>query len=564
MLEKLKNMMPSSNTEKTKEKTVSAERTIEKTKDELYNDLLNKIGSSVDAAGKDSLKYLSKFSKYQDNINEYVNIFQYLRNAKTLNQRILISVEVLESVRSHGERKGLSLLRSIMEKQLNCTPNGYSLNVKNILANNLFTIGEFEEKLKNSYAEIDDLDLVFEKDIDTQRKFAEYLNQLTNCILIFRGTKENLDQIFSLMDFKPNFSFNYGFEYDYEELKTAIAGRFKSKFALEEDWEKYLRLYLAKPSESKKTKGYNYFYYLTEELKKQALVDVSQEKSSDGRILIKNSYFGVSTETSDFKNLKSLKKLARLIGMHEAKKSVEELIAYLEFNQKLQAKMGKAFPLNLHMMFTGSPGTGKTTLARIIADILFELGYIKNNNLVEVDKKDLVSQWVGHTAIKTNEVIQKAKGGVLFIDEAYSIVDDKFGKDAIATLIKAMEDNKTELVVIFAGYKDEMEDFINSNPGIRSRIGKKIHFDDYSQAELMEIYDAKLEDFEIKTMEETKVKLMSIIDKVRTEENFGNGRFIDNLIQDILFQHAVNTQGCADEETIFTIVDNDIPDKFTA
>lgn len=148
------------------------------------------------------------------------------------------------------------------------------------------------------------------------------------------------------------------------------------------------------------------------------------------------------------------------------------------------------------MIFTGNPGTGKTLIARIMAKMLYDLGLISENKLIEVERKDLVASYVGQTSQKTSEVIEKAMGGVLFIDEAYALVQGKkddgdYGIEAIATLIKAMEDYKENLVVIFAGYKDEMKSFLDINPGIASRIGYTFHFEDYNNVELQEIFVKK-------------------------------------------------------------------------
>lgn len=516
--------------------------------------------------GKDlskAIDYLNKYEAYKENLNELVSFYQYINGVNDPVYYTFVSIEVLPDNDNHAVRKLDTLLVAILNKVLSKENEDMDeLSIDNLVkSKNLSGIyPEFE----NSFVSIADISTILDEKPENKKKIINFLKKLSSqTVLIFKGSKSELSQIHALMDITYSFNFNCSAEYSFEELADVMEKFFnREQFSMEKDWKRYLRNYLSKPTEANRVKNFSYYDNLTENLKKKALTDLKQKKTSSGKVIIKNEYFGVSLEGGNFTELKSLKELDKLIGMEEAKQSVKELIAYLEFNQKLQVRTGKSFPLNLHMMFTGSPGTGKTTIARVIANILFELGYIKNNNLVEVDKKDLVSQWVGHTSIKTNEVIQRARGGVLFIDEAYSVPDDSFGKDAIATLIKAMEDLKSELVVIVAGYKDEMEDFVQSNPGIHSRLGKKIHFEDYNTEELMGIYDIKLKEYDIHTEQEAKDKLEVILAHFKETDNFGNGRFVDNLIQDLLFAHAVNTLGVQDEDMTFIISTEDLPKKY--
>ena len=212
------------------------------------------------------------------------------------------------------------------------------------------------------------------------------------------------------------------------------------------------------------------------------------------------------------------------------------------FKIKASSKNLKLADTNLHMVFTGNPGTGKTTIARIMAKMLYDMGVIKENKLIEVERKDLVAEYLGQTASKTGDVIDKAMGGVLFIDEAYSLCQgpqNDYGREAVSTLIKAMEDHKGEFVVIFAGYKKEMQDFFELNPGILSRIGYKFDFQDYSTPELIEIFYRKIGKMGFTCDEACNMKLTEIFEYFSRKKSFGNGRFVDKLIQEILLKHAI-------------------------
>ena len=254
------------------------------------------------------------------------------------------------------------------------------------------------------------------------------------------------------------------------------------------------------------------------------------------------------------------KMLEEIVGMTEVKKKVKEFEEYVRFIKEAKNHKIVIPNQNLHMIFTGNPGTGKTTMARIVAKILFEIGIIHENKLIEVERKDLIAEYVGQTALKTNEVIEKAMGGVLFIDEAYSLTpknaQNDFGSEAIATIIKAMEDNKNQLVVIFAGYRDEMQDFVSSNSGIASRIGYTFDFPDYSAEELLQIFDIKVKKMGITLTESANDEALKIMKYFCNVENIGNGRFVDKVIQEMLMKYAKNKEkviGIIDETSIPTI-----------
>lgn len=254
--------------------------------------------------------------------------------------------------------------------------------------------------------------------------------------------------------------------------------------------------------------------------------------------------------------------LNSLVGLKKVKDMLHELVDLIELKNKAGNDL-KISNTNMHMVFLGNPGTGKTTVARIVAQILYNLNYIKQNKLIEVSSKDLVAEYVGQTAPKTMAVIEKAMGGVLFIDEAYSLASGKgqgnsYNEEAIATLIQAMENSRDNLVVIFAGYTVEMQDFLNANSGIVSRIGYTVEFEDYTEDELIQIFKNMVKKAGFEITDEAIQKAKDIIKKYKNTKNFGNARFARSLYEKSVIKHASNTKGKKRKSILKTITAEDI------
>lgn len=239
-----------------------------------------------------------------------------------------------------------------------------------------------------------------------------------------------------------------------------------------------------------------------------------------------------------------MKKLDSLIGLEHIKTFVYEIYAWL-YIAKCRKEIGlKANQQTLHMLFKGNPGTGKTTVARILGQLFREMGIIKQGNLIEVERADLVGEYIGHTAQKTRELVRKSLGSVLFIDEAYSLArggEKDFGKEAIDTLVKSMEDYNNEFVLILAGYPQEMESFMATNPGLPSRFPIQMDFENYNVQELVQIAKMMVSerDYQLSSQAEQTLKF-NLHQKIHEEpNNFSNARFVRNFIEKAIREQAV-------------------------
>ena len=249
-----------------------------------------------------------------------------------------------------------------------------------------------------------------------------------------------------------------------------------------------------------------------------------------------------------------------LVGLNTLKDKLEQFKRQAAYQKHLREKNMRTFPdFSLHMLFMGNPGTGKTTVAKLIAQDLYSIGILKTNHLTVASRKDLVSQVVGETAPMVTKLIKQAAGGVLFIDEAYTLIpksDRDPVSEAVEVLLTAMEEHKSDTVFIFAGYDRDMMGFLESNPGIRSRIGYTFHFDDYTTEELMEIFRRKIDAASLTITDEALEKVEAIMEYFRGARNFGNGRFVNHVFQQVILLRS----GRDFTEQYRDITQQDVPD----
>jgi len=360
--------------------------------------------------------------------------------------------------------------------------------------------------------------------------------------------KRNMD-LYNTFNIKmdiPNYSGNY--------IKEKVINKLKNKYNLENSFVTKLNEYIDYTYENSELKNIDYIDNLY-----KTIAYNNYTKEGDFNTITENE-IPKYVRKRDINEI--LKDLEKLVGLEDVKVKTNEFIDLIQFSNKIGQKLN----INLHMIFTGNSGTGKTTVARVIAEILYNLGYVKENKLIEVSAKDLIAGYIGQTAIKTQTVVDSAIDGVLFIDEAYSIIGiegnkSNFSGDCISTLIKAMEDNRDNLLIIFAGYKEEMEEFIEFNPGIFSRIGYNIFFEDYTTEQLLDIFMFMLEKNKFTMTNEAKEKVTELIEKAIKVKNFGNARFIRNLIQKVILKHVTNSKDIVDLKKLMIITDKDVSEE---
>lgn len=267
------------------------------------------------------------------------------------------------------------------------------------------------------------------------------------------------------------------------------------------------------------------------------------------------------------KEINSIKELENLVGLHNVKELIKKHIDFLQVQQLRKNYQLINKSLSMHMIFRGNPGTGKTTVARLVGNIFRETGLLMKGQFVEAERADLVGEYIGHTARKTKEFINKALGGILFIDEAYSLARGgrkDFGREAIDTLVKGVEDHREELVVILAGYKQEMSAFIHSNPGLDSRFSLKINFPDYTLDELVQIAEMMFKKREYILTRNSKYYMYKVLNKIRKNQKTqsNNARMVRNLVENTIRNQArriIKNRSKISRQKLMTIKKTDLP-----
>ena len=462
---------------------------------------------------KQIIDYMDKYSKKEESNYINFNIFLEGENEDTINKLTnLLSNKIKQN---HYTDKISSKIFSLYE------------------LNNKADINKIYQE--NGLILLKDLNSFLMQDENNKKMFFfNFINNLKNHkITILCGNKNDLD-LFTSFDHRLNNYFNFRIIEVMPSIQD-IYNEISEKVSIDDSLKVTLLDYITKTN--KEINNYpvyrdNLVNYLSFHKK---VPEIREAKTMDEVFM----------------------ELDSLVGLTDIKKVLRDLVNLISLKDKSDLNIAS---VNLHMLFLGNPGTGKTTVARLLADILYNLGYIKENKLIEVSSKDLVAEYVGQTAIKTHSVIERALGGILFIDEAYSLSskNNSYNDEAIATLIKDMEDNRDNLVVIFAGYTKEMNDFIESNSGIASRIGYTLNFKDYTSEELLDIFKLMVKKAGFKITDNALNKALEVINMNKNVENFGNARFVRNMYEKTVIKHATNTKNNKRRDKLITITENDI------
>ena len=529
-IEKLDDNLPKTDVKPLEKKEFSKEE-----KDEKMKEIFERIDNLyIEEKSKETLKKIAEYiRKYNEKIEtKYISFDMcvYTNNKETINSiaNILSEIFVYFSYLPEGKVEDISLYDIEKIEQLN----------EKYLA-------------KNSVIVLKDFEAINSKDSNFKNTFLYKLDENTlkhekeKITVLYSKNKESISELFINNETLKNRFFDFeiiGINPDVQDVYEEVINKISENMEITEDMRIKLLDYISITYPNSNLPFPNYRDELCEKLIfNKEVPEYEKDKTLD----------------------EIFAELNELVGLKKVKTMLKELVSLIELKKKTEGDLNIK-NINLHMVFLGNPGTGKTTVARIIAQILYNLKYVKQNKLIEVSSKDLVAEYVGQTAPKTMAVIEKALGGVLFVDEAYSLATggpgqgSSYNEEAIATLIQAMENYRDNLVVIFAGYTKEMQGFLDANSGIVSRIGYTVEFEDYTVDELIKIFNQMMKKAGFVVSKEAESKAKEVIEKCKNSKNFGNARFVRNLYEKTIVKHAANTKNKKSKKELKTITKEDI------
>lgn len=405
--------------------------------------------------------------------------------------------------------------------------------------------------------------------IDTLVKLME--DHRENVVVVLAGYEKEMDEFLDgNSGLRSRFPIKVDFlDYTGQELGQIIHAMAESRgFRIDPEAEKALQEKLAQEQHRGGPLGGNARLarnILEEAIRRQSSrIAVAEGVSAGDMVTLRSEDF--AAETRAYTGFDLEKRLTGVVGLDEVKDFIRSLQAQLRIqSERRKVGMETDRTQTLHMIFKGNPGTGKTMMARVIGDVLYDMGVLGSRNFVEIDRSGLVAGYVGQTALKTKETVKRALDGILFIDEAYSLAQaagsgGDFGQEAIDALVKEMDDKRDRLVVILAGYSDEMDDFLSTNPGLRSRFPAIIEFPDYPTGELVQIAAGMFTSRGFRLTDAAAARMRAILDEGRMESHFGNGRYVRNLFEKAVRNQAVRLQRAAryDRDALQTIAEEDI------
>lgn len=403
--------------------------------------------------------------------------------------------------------------------------------------------------------------------IDTLIKAME--DQRGNIVVIVAGYTKEMRELIKLnpgLKSRINLEIEFDNYNDDELLKIAKAMLAENHYTLSTEGEKaFIEKINREKVDDNFANGRSVRNIIEAAIREKAFRIGDKSVSVQELSTITNLDFGIEINVDpEDKIVDLIKELEDMVGLESVKSTIKNIVKFVQYQQKKKEMGFGVENIELNMVFTGNPGTGKTTVARLVSKIFKALDVVKKGDLVEVTREGLVGQYVGQTASKTLDKIKEAYGGILFIDEAYTLAqggENDFGKEAIATLIKEMEDNRDKLVVIMAGYTDDMEDLLVLNPGFKSRIGFTVEFPDYTPIEMINIFKGLCEKDNYKLEEDAYMKLLNIFSELygKRDKNFGNGRLVRQYFQKIKMKQAERVMNSNfTNEDMFKITIDDI------